>query len=244
MDTVANSRDGLEEMRQSLWDQANAQFESPQFKRLFALRMNKARAAVYMVQRTLWTLNRREAWAYSQAVAPLEVKKIIWEHEREELEGDAARGMPDHYTLGVQEAAAAVGLSAEDFDRIGPCEGLLTCTLAWRQLAGHSHWLKALASIACLEISNSDAIVKGGGMSHRMAVKFRDEAGIPFKQQAMNVEHMSADVRHATLFMEVAERHATTPEARALMLEGARESWAIDRVWKGQLAEVIAAVPE
>jgi hypothetical protein len=28
------------------------------------------------------------------------------------------------------------------------------------------------------------------------------------------------------------------------MLEGARESWAIDRVWKGQLAEVIAAVPE
>jgi hypothetical protein len=243
MDTVANARDALEEMRRSLWDQANAQFDSPQFRRLFALRMSKARAAVYMVQRTLWTINRREAWALSQAVAPLEVKKLIWEHEREELEGDAARDMPDHYTLGVQEAAS-VGMTPEDFDRIGPCDGLLTCTYAWRQLAGHNHWLKAFASIACLDISNSDAIVKGGGMSHRMAVKFRDEAGLSFKQQTMNVEHMSADVRHATLFMEVAERHALTPEARALMLEGARESWAIDRVWKGQLAEVIAAVPE
>lgn len=243
MDTVVKSSDALEAFRHQLHEMANQQFESAQYRRLFGLRMNKARAAVYMVQRTLWTMNRREAWALSQAVAPLDVKKLIWEHEREELEGDAARGMPDHYTLGVQEAAT-VGLTAADFDRIGPCDGLLTCIYAWRHLAGHSHWLKAVASAACLEISNSDAIVRGGGMSRRMAEKFRDEAGISFQQQPSNVEHMSADVRHADLFFEVAERYAQTDSGRALMLEGARESWIIDRVWKGQLAEVIAAVPE
>ena len=243
MATVLKSRVAVGELKQQLCELANAQFDSPQFRRLLGLRMNRARAAVYMVQRTLWTLNRREAWAGAQASAPLDVKKLIWEHEREELEGEPERGMPDHFTLGVNEGES-VGLTRQDFEKTPPCDGLLACSYAWRYIALHSPWLKAMTAAACLETSNSDEIVRGGGMAHRMAHKFRDEAGITFQQQVSNVEHMAADVRHANLLFEVIDRHVATEGDRALVLEGARESWALDRVWKGQLAEVIAAVPE
>jgi len=243
MATVLQTRDAAETLKRQLCEMANAQFASPQFERLLSLRMNRARAAVYVLQRTHWTMNRREAWAGAQSTAPIGVKKLIWEHEREELEGDAARGMPDHYELSIREGEA-IGLSRQDFERVGPTDGCFTCCQAWRYIALHSPWAKAVAAAGCLEVSNSDEIVKGGGMAHRMAHKFRDEAGISFKEQPSNVEHMAADVRHANLLFEVIERFATSEADRKLILEGARESWILDRVWKGQLAEAIAAVPE
>jgi len=243
MATVLQSRDAVETLKRQLCEMANAQFDSPQFKRLLSLRMNRARAAVYVLQRTHWTMNRREAWAGAQMIAPIGVKKLIWEHEREELDGDRERGLPDHYELSIREGEA-IGLTRQDFERAKPSDGCVTCCYAWRYLALNSPWPKAVAAAGCLEVSNSDEIVKGGGMAHRMAHKFRDEAGISFKEQPSNVEHMAADVRHANLLFDVIERHATSEAQRQLILEGARESWILDRVWKGQLAEAIAAVPE
>jgi Iron-containing redox enzyme len=243
MATVLKSRAWLDECKTELYAMANAQFESEPFRRLLGLRFNRRRAAQYVIQRTHWTMNRRDCWASVQAVAPLGVKKLVWDHEREELEGDAARGLPDHYTLSIQEGEA-IGLTRADFDRVRPTDGCLTCCYAWLHLAQHSPWLKAVASAACLETSNSDEVVRGGGMAHRMAIKFRDEAGIPFKEQPANVEHMAADVGHAHLLLEVIARYVTTEAERQLVIEGARESWAIDRVWKGQLADAVAAVAE
>lgn len=243
MATVLQSRDAVETLKRQLCEMANAQFNSPQFKRLLSLRMNRARAAVYVLQRTHWTMNRREAWAGAQMIAPIGVKKLIWEHEREELDGDRERGLPDHYELSIREGEA-IGLTRQDFERTGPSDGCLTCCYAWRYIALRGPWQKAVAAAGCLEISNSDEIVKGGGMAHRMAHKFRDEAGISFEKQPSNVEHMAADVRHANLVFDVIEHHATSEADRQLILEGARESWVLDRVWKGQLAEAIAAVPE
>ena len=43
--------------------------------------------------------------------------------------------------------------------------------------------------------------------------------------------------------MEVARRHADTPEKLDLLMEGLNDSWALDRVWKGQLAEMMAPLP-
>ncbi|MGH7091353.1 MAG: iron-containing redox enzyme family protein [Stellaceae bacterium] len=243
MAAILKTRAANEALKETLFAMANAQFGSEPFRRLLGLRMNRRRAQVYVIQRTHWTMNRRDCWAQAQAVAPLAVKKLIWEHEREELEGDASRGLPDHYTLSIREGEA-IGLTAQDFITEGPSDGCFACAYAWRYLAGHSPWLKAVASTACLETSNSDEVVKGGGMAHRMALKFRDEAGIPLKEQPSNVEHMAADVGHAHLLTDVIDRHVTGDAERALVLDGARESWAIDRVWKGVLAEAIAAVAE
>lgn len=243
MATALNTANPLKQLEQELARMANAQFESEQFKRLLALRMTKERAKIYILQRTHWTVNRRDCWAQVQANAPLPVKKVIWDHEREELEGDVALGKPDHFTMGVMEGAAA-GLTARDFVDQGPSDGCYTCCSAWMHLARTSHWLSAIAASSALELSNSDEILKGGGMSRRIGIKMRDEAGIPLKKQASNAEHMEADIKHAHLLMDVAEQYATTEQTRELILDGARQSWRIDRIWKGHLADLLAAIPE
>lgn len=243
MATAFDQATPIRQLEQELARMANAQFESDGFKRLLGLRLNKARARMYIIQRTHWTVNRRDCWAQVQSSAPMPVKKLIWDHEREELEGDAALGKPDHYTLGVQEGAS-VGLTAQDFSDIGPSDGCYTCCAAWLHLARTGDWLTALAASSALELSNSEEVLSHGGMSRRMGVKMRDELGIPLKNQASNAEHMVADVKHAHMMVQVAEQYATGPRERELILAGARQSWAIDRIWKGHLADLLAAIPE
>lgn len=243
MATVRSTRNPLKQLEAELTRLANAQFDSEPFKRLLGLRFNEARARMYIIQRTHWTVNRRDCWAAVQSSAPLPVKKLIWDHERDELEGDKEAGKPDHYTMSVLEGAA-VGLKGRDFVETGLSDGAFTCCAAWLHIARTSHWLSGLAASSALELSNSDEILTGGGMSRRMAIKMRDEVGIPFKKQASNVEHMSADVKHAHMMMEVAEDFATGPNEIELILEGARQSWRIDRIWKGHLADLLTAIPD
>ena len=236
------SRTPLVELQRELARLANAQFESDAFRRLLSTKLNKERAKTYIIQRTHWQVNRRDCWAQIQANAPLDVKTVIWDHEREELGGDPATGKPDHYTMSVMEGGA-LGLELPDFTRIPPSDGCVTCGYAWLHYARTAHWLSGLAASAALELSNSDEVVKSGSMSRQMALKFRDEAGIPMKKQIANVEHMAADVEHAHLLMEVAAKHAHTEHDRELILEGARRSWQIDRIWKGHLADLLNAIP-
>ena len=237
------STDWLSDLYRELVELANAQFESPQYRRLLSMKLTRERARHYVIQRTHWTVNRRDCWALVQGVAPLPVKRLLWEHEREELAGDKERGVADHHTLSLKEGAA-LGLSPDDFIRNQPMEGCIVCCQAWRYLASHSHWLGGLAASAALELSNSDEVLRGGSMSRRMGMKFRDELGIPLKDQHSNAEHMVADVRHAHILMDVAAEYAKVDWDRDEILRGARASWAIDRVWKGQLADMMAALPE
>ena len=222
---------------------ANAQFDSPHYRRLLGLKFTKARAQTYIIQRTHWTTNRRSCWAYAQGAAPLDVKTLIWEHEREELEGKPEIGLDDHHTLSVKEGGV-LGLDPEDFIRTPPCDGATTCMLAWLHLATHSHWLSAVAASAALELSNSEDVLTGGSMSRRIAEKLNADLGIPVKAQPSNAEHMVADIEHGKMLMVVARTHARTPEAQEHVLAGLRDSWAIERVWKGQLADILEALPD
>jgi hypothetical protein len=243
MTAALKTSNPVKELEAELVRMANAQFQSPEFKRLLGLRFNKKRAQMYVIQRTIWQTNRRDCWAAVQSLAPYAVKQVIWDHEREELEGNKALGKADHLAMSVAEGIAC-GATKEDFERIGATDGCITCCLAWLQVARGSHWLSAIAASAALELSNSDELVEGGSMSRRMAVKFRDEAGIPFKKQTANVEHMAADVEHAHLLFEVAREYVKNDYDIELMLEGARKSWSVDRVWKGHLADLLAQIPE
>jgi pyrroloquinoline quinone (PQQ) biosynthesis protein C len=243
MATVLKNRNLVKDLNARLVKMANAQFDSPAFKRLLDLPLTRKRAQMYVIQRTHWTVNRRDCWAAVQASAPFPVKKLIWSHEREELEGDKAKGKADHYVMSIQEGVA-LGLKAGDFQRVGPTDGCFACCAAWQHLARNSHWLSALAASSALELSNSDQLLKGGSMSRRMGYKIRDELGIPFKKQISNAEHAVADVEHAHMMMEVAKEYVTDEHERDLVLKGAAESWAIDRIWKGHLADIMAAIPE
>jgi hypothetical protein len=50
------------------------------------------------------------------------------------------------------------------------------------------------------------------------------------------------DVEHAHLLIQVARKYARTDSARAAILRGARESLLIDRVYRGHLADLLAAI--
>jgi len=217
---------------------ANAQFACPQHARLFAVPLTLERARTWILQQSLWTLNRRDCWAAAQSLAPIDVKRLIWDHERDELAGNADRGVEDHRNLAIRQGAL-LNLTPDDFASVEMLAGTRTCTYAWLHLVRASHWLKAISACAALEISNSSEWVEGGGMSLRRGMSFERQLGIPFEKQVSHREHAEVDVEHANILMQVAKRHATTREALDLMLEGLRESWQIERVWKGVVADMM-----
>ena len=151
--------------------------------------------------------------------------------------------MDNHDGLEIQQGEA-FGLRPEDYADITPSDGTVTCLHAWTHLAKNSPWLKAFAASAALELSNSEDVLTGASMSRRIGEKMAADLGIPLKEQPSNSEHMVADIEHGRILMIVARNHARTPEAQEHLLAGLRDSWAIDRVWKGQLADLLEALPD
>lgn len=172
----------------------------------------------------------------------MDIKTIIWEHEQDELAGNKARGVEDHGTLAINEGKT-LGLTADDFRNAVMTEGTRACLYAWIHLAKDSHWLKALSACAALELTNSLEWVDGGGTSFRRGKRFEQDLGIPFEKQVSVAEHAEVDIDHAHMLIRVAERYGTTSEALALMLEGAVESWQLDQVFRGQIAEAMEQIP-
>jgi hypothetical protein len=185
--------------------------------------------------------NRRDCWGYVQGSAPLDIKQLIWHHEEDELMGRKAQGKTDHITLAVQEGEV-FGLTAEAFERTPRLEGGEVCFSAWIRLAQRP-WLEAIAGSAILEMRNSSELIKDGSLSQRVAEMLERDLGIPMKKQINNAEHVVMDLEHAQLLMKVAQKYATTESARRAILRGARESLMIDRVYRGHLAEMMAALP-
>jgi hypothetical protein len=86
-----------------------------------------------------------------------------------------------------------------------------------------------------LERRNNGKIVKGGGMSYRMGKKFDNELGITLKRMVSLDVHVVADTEHSENISEMFERYVKTTEDRDLVLQGARDSMAIDRAYRGAL---------
>jgi pyrroloquinoline quinone (PQQ) biosynthesis protein C len=229
---------------ETMWDElvrlCNEQFESPPFKRLLNISFTRERAQHYSIQMAFYVQNRRDCWGYVQGSAPLDIKRMIWRHEEDELIGRKAEGKIDHIALAVREGEV-LGLSAEAFERAARLEGGEVCFSAWVRLAQRP-WLEAIAASAILEMRNSGELIEKGSLSRRIGVIFERDLGIPMKRQVNNAEHVVMDVEHAHLLMKVARKYARTDSARAAILRGARESLLIDRVYRGHLADMLAAI--
>ena len=242
MTTVLAHEFDLAALAAAIREGANAQYRTPQYQRLLTLPITKERAQLYTLQKTHWTNNRRDSWALAMGLAPLGAKKIIWEHERDELAGNTDRGVEDHFMLQVREAET-IGLTIEDFLTTPIRDETLTICYACNHLHKNNHWLKSIASVSGQELINSKDWVDGGGTSYRMGMRFAEALGLPFESQVNAAEHADVDVEHANIFMQIAREYALTDSDRRMMLEGAREAWAIDRVWKGLLADMMAELP-
>lgn len=104
-------------------------------------------------------------------------------------------------------------------------------------------WLEAIAASAILEVRNSAELIKGGSLSRRIGGIFERDLGIPLRKQVSNAEHVVMDVEHAHLLMKVARKYATTEANRQAIINGAKESLLIDRVYRNHLAELLEALP-
>jgi Iron-containing redox enzyme len=231
----------IEAMWEELVRLCNAQFNTPPFRRLLGATFTEERAQQYSIQMAYYVQNRRDCWGYVQGSAPFEIKKLIWQHEEDELIGRKNEGKVDHMTLAIKEGEV-FGLCADAFEHTARLEGGEVCFSAWIRLAQRS-WLEAIAGSAILEMRNSGELIKGGSLSRRIAELFERDLGIPMKQQINNAEHVVMDVEHAHLLMQVARKYANTESARRAILRGAEESLMIDRVYRGHLADMLAALP-
>ena len=222
-------------------EMTNAQFETPEFRHLLSLPITPARARCYVLHRAHYQRHRRDVWAYVQAAAPLDVKHMIWAHEREELDYDARAGS-NHIALGNRECEV-VGLTPTEIETAPLLPGAVACFWAWVHLAMTRPWLEAFTASSVMERRNSDEIVRGGGLSERMARNIAQGLGMPMRQLENSTVHMEADVEHGAMLDAVAERYATADEARQAMLRGARDSFLIDRAFRAVLAEAMEDLP-
>ena len=225
--------DMLSDLLKSLDQMVNDQFESIEFKNFLGVPLTLERGRFYVVHNALYTSNRRDCWGYVQGGAPLKVKRIIWEHESDELINDPRAGM-DHYALSVKQGEV-IGLRPEDFEKAEVPSMVRACFYAWHHVAMHNHWLSAYTASHMLERRNNGKIVKGGGMSYRVGKKFENELGINLKRMISLDVHVVADTDHSENISEMFERYVKTAEDCELVLKGARESMAIDRAYRGAL---------
>jgi hypothetical protein len=223
----------VSELTKILDQMVNEQFESLEFKNFFAVPLTMERGRFYVIQNAHYTANRRDCWGYVQGSAPLEVKRVIWRHESDELVNDPRANM-DHYTLGVKQGEV-LGLKPEDFENAELPAMVRACFYAWHHIAIRSHWLTAYAASHMLERRNNGQIVKGGGMSYRVGKKFENELGINLKKMISLDVHAVADTEHSDNISEMFGRYVKTPEDRDLVLQGARDCMAIDRAYRGAL---------
>ena len=237
---MSADQNGVDRLWRELVRLCNAQFESAPFKRLLATRFTQARAQQYSIQMAYYVQNRRDCWGYVQGSAPLDVKKMIWEHEEDELIGRRSEGKADHITLAVMEGEV-LGLTAEAFNRTPRLEGGEVCFSAWIRLAQRP-WLEAIAASAILEMRNSAELIEGGSLSRRIGAIFERDLGIPMKKQINNAEHVLMDVEHAHMLARIARTYASTEVAQQAILRGATESLMIDRVYRGHLADLVEAL--
>jgi pyrroloquinoline quinone (PQQ) biosynthesis protein C len=228
------------ELRNELNRMVVAQFETPEFKRLLALRFTLPRARFYIAHNAYYNKNRRDCWGFVLGAAPLDVKKLVWKHEEDELITDKREG-EDHYSL-VLRQARMVGVSREEIEGAEPIPGARAAQYAWLHIARNRPWLEAFTSSTMLERRNNGEIIKGGGLSARIAKRWVEDLGVSIEKAPSLKVHAVADVEHADMMWAVFENHAASDEAQRAVLSAAHDCMEIDRAYRGALAEAMERI--
>ncbi len=214
------TKSGLAEKLDRQFNQmVNDQFRTPELQQYYSIRLTWKRALFREQQRMPYILNRRTCWAYVQARSPLDVKQVIWKHEKED-------------TL-AQRQARGLGLTEEEVVHAESPPMIRAALYAHIHLVSTLPWLGALAACHILERRNNSRAVEGGGASERWRRKLIDELGIPQDRLPDSNVHVIADVAHADLVWDAIVRHTVNEQAYAAALEEARESLLIDRAVSG-----------
>src|SRR5712692_3220513 len=139
----------------------NRHFETPEYRQFFSVKLTPAREKILDLHYPHYIKSRRDCWAASQAKAPLDVKRAIWEHEKDELIYDERLGAA-HLTDDDMAAAAA---------ETSLLPGARAAIYGWLYLCTTRSWIESLMINHATERKNNPELIKGGGFSQRMAMK-------------------------------------------------------------------------
>ena len=214
------------EVAQQLNLMVNQWYETAEIKRILTVPLTPTRLAFRHLHMTFFANNRRDCWAAVSCKAPLDVKRAIWEHEKDELIYDPRMGKA-HVT---EEDLG----SNKESDMI---PGARAAFYAWLYCARDKPWLEGLACSHILERRNNDQIVKGGTLTQRLVKRQELELGIEKKDQDIGTQvHLIADVDHSDLLNQVFDRYVVDDSTAQQVLRGAEESLAIERCFHGAVA--------
>jgi pyrroloquinoline quinone (PQQ) biosynthesis protein C len=222
--------DFVEQLDRELTRMAIAQYETPEFKLLFSTPLTLQRARVNAILTVHYGINRRDCWAHVQARCPYNVKKTIWEHEKDELSFDP-RGGADHRTLQLKEAMA-LDLTEEDVNGYELPPLIVSAFYGWLHIAATFPWLGVLTAFHALERRNNNQIIPGGSISKRWRDKLVNEVGIPRDRLASTNVHVEADVDHSGAIWQAIVPYVTDERAYRDALDGASASYKIDRAYR------------
>ena len=218
------------EVAQILDQMVNHWYETPEIKRLLTVPLTPARLAFRHLHMTFFGNNRRDCWAAVACTAPLDVKRAIWQHEKDELIYDPRMGKA-HVTeedLGANKESDLI-------------PGARAAFYAWLYCAREKLWLEGLACSHILERRNNDRIVRGGTLTQRLVRRQELELGIKKEDQDIGTQvHLIADVDHSALLDEVFTRYVSDDFTARQVLRGAEESLAIERCFHGAVATAMA----
>src|SRR6184192_3186269 len=130
----------------------NQWYETPEIRRMLTVPLTPTRLAFRHLHMTFFGNNRRDCWAAVSCKAPLDVKRAIWEHEKDELIYDKRMGSAHLTDQQMAEATAESNL----------LPGARTAIYAWMYLATTRPWIESLMVNHITERKNNSAIVKGG----------------------------------------------------------------------------------
>jgi hypothetical protein len=222
-------------VREELDTLVNRHFETPEYRQFFSVKLTPAREKIINVHYPHYIKSRRDCWGAAAVKAPLDVKRAIWEHEKDELIFDKRMGSA-HLT-DEQMAVAAAESSL--------LPGVRSAIYAWMYLSTTRPWLEALTVNHITERKNNPAVVKGGGFTARYAHKKVADQGGTIEGLDVNTKvHMVADEDHSDMFDPIYDRHIVDEAAAQAVLRAAQDSLAIDRAYRSALATAMLQIEE
>ena len=120
--------------REELNAMVNRHFETPEYRQLFAVKLTPARQKIWDMHYPHYIKSRRDCWGAAAVNAPLDVKRAIWEHEKDELIFDKRMGSAHLTDQQMAEAAAEANL----------LPGARAALMAWMYLSTTRPWIEAL----------------------------------------------------------------------------------------------------
>jgi len=213
----------------------NHHFDTPEYKQFFSVRLTPARQAVLDLHYPHYIKSRRDCWGAAAVRAPLDVKRAIWEHEKDELIYDKRMGSAHLTDQQMAEAAAE--------EKLLP--GARAAIWAWLFLATTRPWIESLMVNHITERKNNPAIVEGGGFTQRFAHKKVADLGGTLETLDINTKvHMVADEDHSDMFEPIFEKYVVDEGIAQAAIRAAQDSLAIDRSYRSALAMAMMRVAE